>query len=199
MLGRIEMKLGNQDSLSYQMSSLFHGVLMERVSREYTFPIVSRTMEERTYYDLKSTWFHLEGVRIPAFIRKITIKISKTQTMANFAGLLFQFGTYSGVGIKAALGMGAVRLTEKREEPEDFDKKIPLKSIFNILNGNQGCSHYAGQVLDPEKKACYDGFYKRFGRGTKNSSVNCMTWGWEEFRWRKTDEIQGRRFIGSDY
>lgn len=32
MLARIEMKLGCQENLSYYMSSLFHGVLMERLS-----------------------------------------------------------------------------------------------------------------------------------------------------------------------
>ena len=33
--------------------------------------------------------------------------------MADFANLLFRFGTYSGVGIKTALGMGAIKLMEK--------------------------------------------------------------------------------------
>ena len=30
-----------------------------------------------------------------------------------------------------------------------FDKRIPLDSVFNILNGNQGNSHYAMQRLNP--------------------------------------------------
>lgn len=61
-------------------------------------------------YDLKSVYFYLEKARIPAFIGKIMLKLSGTQTMANFARLLFEFGTYSGVGIKTALGMGAYRI-----------------------------------------------------------------------------------------
>ncbi len=65
-------------------------------------------------YDLKSTTFFLEGIRIPAFIGKITIKIHHSQTLANFANMLFEFGEYSGVGIKAALGMGNIKLI--REE-----------------------------------------------------------------------------------
>ena len=65
-------------------------------------------------YDLKSVMFSLEGVRIPSFIGKITLKISKTQTMANFARLLFQFGTFAGVGIKASLGMGCIKILEER-------------------------------------------------------------------------------------
>lgn len=61
-------------------------------------------------YDLKSTCFHLEGVRIPSFIGKITIHLKGTQTMANFVWLLFQYGQYSGVGIKTSLGMGSLRI-----------------------------------------------------------------------------------------
>ena len=34
--------------------------------------------------------------------------------MVNFANLLFRFGTYSGVGIKTALGMGAIGIGKER-------------------------------------------------------------------------------------
>lgn len=66
-------------------------------------------------YDLKSVSFSLEGVKIPAFIGKITIKMKGTRTMANLAKMLFEFGEYSGVGIKTALGMGCIRLMKERE------------------------------------------------------------------------------------
>lgn len=66
-------------------------------------------------YDLKSVNFPLESVRIPSFIGKITIKMNGTQTMANFAKMLFEFGTYSGVGIKTSIGMGCIKLLERRE------------------------------------------------------------------------------------
>lgn len=36
--------------------------------------------------------------------------------MANLANLLFEFGEFSGVGIKTALGMGAVKRIEGREK-----------------------------------------------------------------------------------
>lgn len=65
-------------------------------------------------YDLKSVSFSLEGVRIPAFIGKITIKINGTKTMTDFANMLVEFGTYSGVGIKTALGMGCIRCIKER-------------------------------------------------------------------------------------
>lgn len=65
-------------------------------------------------YNLRSTLFSLEGVRIPAFLGEMTCRISGTQTMCNFANMMFQFGEYSGVGIKTALGMGAIRIREER-------------------------------------------------------------------------------------
>lgn len=70
-------------------------------------------------YDLKSTSFHLEGVRIPSFYGKITLRFGGTQTMANFANILFRFGTYSGIGIKASIGMGAIRIIEEGGKKHD--------------------------------------------------------------------------------
>lgn len=61
-------------------------------------------------YDLKSVSFSLEGVRIPSFIGKVTIKLHGTDTMANFVNMLFEFGEYSGVGIKTSLGMGYMKI-----------------------------------------------------------------------------------------
>ena len=67
-------------------------------------------------YDLKSTSFALEGVRIPSFIGRMKIKLDGTQTLANFANMLFEFGTFSGVGVKNSLGMGAFHILEGRKE-----------------------------------------------------------------------------------
>lgn len=36
-----------------------------------------------------------------------------------------------------------------------FDKAMPLESVFNILNGNHGQSHYAMQVLNPKNGINY--------------------------------------------
>lgn len=44
----------------------------------------------------------------------------------------------------------------EREEGEGgFDKKVPLESVFNILNGNQGSSHYARRMLNPQEGIIY--------------------------------------------
>lgn len=44
----------------------------------------------------------------------------------------------------------------ENEEAEDgFDKRIPLDSVFNILNGNHKKAHYARQVLNPQAPINY--------------------------------------------
>ena len=48
--------------------------------------------------------------------------------------------------------------TDRREaanQEEGFDKSVPLDSVFNILNGNCGKSHYAMQVLNPKEAINY--------------------------------------------
>lgn len=67
-------------------------------------------------YELRSTIFSIEGVRIPAFTGKMTLRMDGSQTMTNFANMLFYFGGYSGIGIKTSLGMGAVQLLTERNE-----------------------------------------------------------------------------------
>ncbi|ADG82862.1 CRISPR system precrRNA processing endoribonuclease RAMP protein Cas6 [Thermincola potens] len=61
-------------------------------------------------YDLRSTRYHLEGVKIPSFIGKLELAVNGPETMAGLANLLFAFGQWAGIGIKTALGMGAVQI-----------------------------------------------------------------------------------------
>lgn len=65
------------------------------------------------HYRLKSTFFPVEGVKIPSFKGEMSIRVSGTNTMAGYARLLARFGEYAGVGIKTAMGMGALRLRER--------------------------------------------------------------------------------------
>lgn len=64
-------------------------------------------------YRLKSCFFPMEGVKIPAWKGEITIRIFGTDTLARYVRFLVRFGEYSGVGIKTAMGMGAIRLKLK--------------------------------------------------------------------------------------
>lgn len=61
-------------------------------------------------YKLRSNYFQLEGVKIPAFTGSIKIRITANQTISNFINMLFEYGKYSGVGIKSSLGMGAIKI-----------------------------------------------------------------------------------------
>lgn len=65
-------------------------------------------------YKIKSTRFHIEGTKIPAFVGDVTFRFRGTDTMARYARLLLEFGEYSGVGIKCGMGMGSIRII--REE-----------------------------------------------------------------------------------
>ena len=64
-----------------------------------------------TRYKLWSTSFSLEGVRIPSFLGEMNLRMRGTDTMKRLAGMLFRFSEYSGVGIKTAMGMGAVSIS----------------------------------------------------------------------------------------
>lgn len=65
-------------------------------------------------YRLRSTFYHLEGVRIKAFTGSFTVYLYGTPQIIQLANMLFRFAEYSGIGIKTTLGMGAVKL-EKGE------------------------------------------------------------------------------------
>lgn len=60
-------------------------------------------------YHLKSTLFYLEKTRIPSFRGALTFRIQGPQLFRNLLHMLAAFGEYSGVGIKTAMGMGAIR------------------------------------------------------------------------------------------
>ena len=60
-------------------------------------------------FRIHSTTFSLEGVRIPAYIGEITLRISGNQTFRSYINMLCDYAQYSGIGIKTALGMGRVR------------------------------------------------------------------------------------------
>ena len=66
-------------------------------------------------YRLRSTSFPLEGTRIPAFRGEMSIKTGGAETLARYVRLLARFGEFSGVGIKTGMGMGAFRISERKE------------------------------------------------------------------------------------
>lgn len=59
-------------------------------------------------YSLKSTFFYLENVKIPAFSGRFTICVPGRGNLVSLVNMLADFAEFSGLGIKTALGMGAV-------------------------------------------------------------------------------------------
>lgn len=83
-------------------------------TRIYEEGLIDR-MEPSLYitgYDLHSTSFPLEGVRIPSFKGKIRIRVKGPNQLAALIHMLLKYGEYSGLGMKCAMGMGAVKLAE---------------------------------------------------------------------------------------
>ena len=58
--------------------------------------------------------FPMEGMAIPAFMGTVTIKVKGASAMAKYARMLAEFGEFSGVGVKSAMGMGAMHLIKER-------------------------------------------------------------------------------------
>lgn len=61
-----------------------------------------------TRYNLNTRQFALEKTKIPGFTGQLEISFGGNDMINRILGLLFKFATFSGVGIKTALGMGAV-------------------------------------------------------------------------------------------
>ncbi len=63
-------------------------------------------------YALHTTRYPLKNIKIPAFLGNVTIESRLAAPMEEVWQLLLRFAPYAGVGIKTALGMGAVRVAE---------------------------------------------------------------------------------------
>ena len=69
-----------------------------------------------TKHRIQSKPFPLEGTSVPGFMGTVTFRCKGTETMARYLRLLLTFGEYSGVGVKTAVGMGAMRLRRDGNE-----------------------------------------------------------------------------------
>ena len=62
---------------------------------------------------IRSLLFPLEGTRVPGFSGEVQFRVRGSETIRRYVRLLLRFGTYSGIGIKTGMGMGAFILTEQ--------------------------------------------------------------------------------------
>ena len=87
---------------------------------------VLRLIEEQvsiTQYKLRSTQFHLEGTKIPSFLGSIRIYARSSQSLVNLLNCLLKYGEYSGIGIKSAIGMGAVNIRNVERKKREWTKE----------------------------------------------------------------------------
>lgn len=103
--------------LIYQSLMNKYSVVSEQVQM-----LDNETLEQLTEkseiskYRLQSLYFPLEGIKVPGFRGELTVRFKGTDTLARYVRLLLRFGEFSGIGIKTAMGMGAIRIKERREE-----------------------------------------------------------------------------------
>lgn len=67
-------------------------------------------------YKLRSTYFYLEGMKIYSFMGNLTICVKGNQSIVNLVNYLLMFGTYSGVGMKSSIGMGAITVDHRERK-----------------------------------------------------------------------------------
>ncbi|HHU32014.1 MAG: CRISPR system precrRNA processing endoribonuclease RAMP protein Cas6 [Zhaonellaceae bacterium] len=65
-------------------------------------------------YSLRSAVYYLERTKITGYLGKVTLSIGGPEQLVRLTGALLSFSEYAGIGIKTALGMGGVRVTEIR-------------------------------------------------------------------------------------
>lgn len=61
-------------------------------------------------YQLKSLRYPLKSNKIPGFKGQLTLTIKGPEPLVRLVNMLLAFGSYSGLGIKTALGMGGYRI-----------------------------------------------------------------------------------------
>lgn len=106
----------NGKYLNYPMLKLIFSSLIKKYDSNsettslYDDKLIDQLLEctEVIGYNLRSTLFHLEGVKIPSFIGSIKIKVRGNSNMVSLVNMLAEFALYSGVGIKCAIGMGGI-------------------------------------------------------------------------------------------
>ena len=66
-----------------------------------------------TSYNLRSRLYDLERSRIPGFAGTVDYIVRGPDALARIAVLLLKYSSFSGIGIKTAMGMGAVAMVER--------------------------------------------------------------------------------------
>lgn len=73
-------------------------------------------------YNLRSTVFRLEGVKIASFTGWLTLHSDCSQTLTNLLNFLVHIGEYSGCGMKTSIGMGAIKILHSERRGKSGSK-----------------------------------------------------------------------------
>lgn len=128
---RLEIKFDSSTSFRQAGTYVFHpdlhlvfqSILMRyhhffeegvAIEQEILEEIVSAV--QITSYRVHSSYYPLHRIRIPAFRGEIRIRIDANDTLKNYILMLLKFAEYSGVGIKTSLGMGSIRVVNRKEK-----------------------------------------------------------------------------------
>lgn len=83
-------------------------------------------------YHLRTKAFYLEGIKIQGFVGTLTLKIGGPQMLVNFVHFLISYAEYSGIGIKTAIGMGAIAIKEEwRKESGTAKEKFDYRESIS--------------------------------------------------------------------
>ena len=88
----------------------------EELDEEFLNLLVASTSIRR--YRLQSQYLKVHTVAINGFVGSLEIQVKANRTLKNYIRYMLGFAEYSGVGIKASIGMGKLRLEEvdRREQ-----------------------------------------------------------------------------------
>ena len=79
------------------------------VADELLYEYIKENTAVVEYY-LRSVKFSMEGISIPSFLGTVKLKFGGNREFRCLMNMLLKFGEFSGVGIKSAMGMGAMRI-----------------------------------------------------------------------------------------
>ena len=65
-------------------------------------------------YQLRTSRFHLKGIRIPGFIGSCIVEARLALPLMELWNTLLLFADYSGIGIKTGLGMGGLQVEKMK-------------------------------------------------------------------------------------
>ncbi len=81
---------------------------VDMMDREALEQIADNTFIAR--HRIQSKIFPMEGHTLPGFCGTVALRCQGTETMVRYLRLLLSFAEFAGIGIKTAMGMGAMRL-----------------------------------------------------------------------------------------